>query len=159
MWEGELLLLILQVNILTRYARTNTDGVILDPTLFSEPHRGIITWHKASTTANPSDGINNAITAMFQKSSIDPQDVASVTIGTTHFINAVVEMDRARLAKVAIIRLCGPFSKGVPPCVDWPAKLRELICSYYCLVKGGLEVDGSLISDIDEDEIDRRAHV
>jgi N-methylhydantoinase A/oxoprolinase/acetone carboxylase beta subunit len=55
---------------------------------------------------------------MFLKSSIDPGDVASVTIGTTHFINAVVEMDRARLAKVAVIRLCGPFSKGVDPVSD-----------------------------------------
>ena len=113
----------------------------------------MIAWHKASTTGNPSDGINNAITAMFLKSKIDPKDVASVTIGTTHFINAVVEQDSARLAKVAIVRLCGPFSKGVPPCVDWPVNLRELICGYYCCVKGGLEVDGSLISEIDEDEI------
>jgi N-methylhydantoinase A/oxoprolinase/acetone carboxylase beta subunit len=90
---------------------------------------------------------------MFLKSKVDPRDVASVTIGTTHFINAVVEQDRARLAKVAIIRLCGPFSKGVPPGVDWPVNLRELICGYSCRVKGGLEVDGSLISEIDEDEI------
>lgn len=94
---------------------------------------------------------------MFEKSRINPKDVASVTIGTTHFINAVVEQDRARLSKVAIFRLCGPFSKGVPPCVDWPVNLRNLICEYHCRVKGGLEVDGSLISDIDEDEI--REHV
>ncbi|KAE8450802.1 hypothetical protein EG329_005715 [Mollisiaceae sp. DMI_Dod_QoI] len=132
---------------------TNTDGVILDPSRSSEPGRGIIAWHKASTTGNPSDGINNAITAMFSESKIDPNEVASVTIGTTHFINAVVEQDRARLAKVAIIRLCGPFSKGVPPCIDWPAKLRNLIRGYYCLVDGGLEVDGNLISDIDEEQI------
>jgi N-methylhydantoinase A/oxoprolinase/acetone carboxylase beta subunit len=96
---------------------------------------------------------------MFAKSKINPEDVASVTIGTTHFINAVVEQDRARLAKVAIVRLCGPFSKGVPPCVDWPAKLRELICGYYCLVKGGLEVDGNLIDDIDEDEIRKQVEI
>jgi N-methylhydantoinase A/oxoprolinase/acetone carboxylase beta subunit len=133
--------------------------VILDPTRSSEPNRGIIAWHKASTTGNPSDGINNAITAMFEKSKINPKEVASVTIGTTHFINAVVEQDRARLAKVAIIRLCGPFSKGVPPGVDWPAKLRELICGYYCRVKGGLEVDGSLISDIDEEEIREKVKI
>ena len=141
------------------FTRTNTDGVILDPTRSSEPGRGIIAWHKVSTTGNPSDGINNAITAMFEKSKTDPKDVASVTIGTTHFINAVVEQDRVRLAKVAIIRLCGPFSKGVPPCVDWPVKLRELICGYYCRVKGGLEVDGNLISDIDEDEIREQVNI
>ncbi|KAG0646245.1 hypothetical protein D0Z07_8135 [Hyphodiscus hymeniophilus] len=132
---------------------TNTDGVVLDTARSSERGRGIIAWHKASTTGNPSDGINNAIRAMFEKSKIDPSDVASVTIGTTHFINAVVEQDRERLARVAIIRLCGPFAKGVPPCVDWPENLRNLICGYHCRVKGGLEVDGSLISDIDEEEI------
>lgn len=90
---------------------------------------------------------------MFTESKIDPEEVASVTIGTTHFINAVVEQDRARLAKVAIIRLCGPFSKGVPPCIDWPTRLRNLIRGYYCLVDGGLEVDGNLISKISEEQI------
>jgi N-methylhydantoinase A/oxoprolinase/acetone carboxylase beta subunit len=96
---------------------------------------------------------------MFEKSKIDPGDVASITIGTTHFINAVVEQDQARLAKVAIVRLCGPFSKGVPPCVDWPSKLRELICGYHCRVDGGLEVDGNLISDIKEGQIREQAEI
>lgn len=90
---------------------------------------------------------------MFSKANINPADVASVTIGTTHFINAVVEMDRARLAKVAVIRLCGPFSKGVDPGIDWPVKLRDLICAYHCRVAGGVEVDGSPIADIEEEEI------
>ena len=148
----------LRLQGLTKFS-TNTDGVILDSTRASEPNRGIIAWHKASTTGNPSDGINDAITAMFEKSKINTNDVASVTIGTTHFINAVVERDVARLAKVAIIRLCGPFAKGVPPGVDWPSELRKLICGYYCRVKGGLEVDGSLISDIDEVEIREQVKV
>jgi N-methylhydantoinase A/oxoprolinase/acetone carboxylase beta subunit len=138
---------------------TNTDGVILDPTRSSEPGRGIVAWHKASTTGDPSNGINNAITTMFSNSKIHPEEVASVTIGTTHFINAVVERDAARLTKVAVIRLCGPFSKGVPPCIDWPAKLSELILGYYCLVEGGLEVDGNLISEIDEDQIREQAKI
>lgn len=62
-------------------------------------------------------------------------------------------MDRARLARVAVIRLCGPFSKGVDPGIDWPVKLRNLICAYHCRVTGGLEVDGSPIADIKEEEI------
>ncbi|RDW95217.1 DUF917-domain-containing protein [Coleophoma crateriformis] len=132
---------------------TNTDGVILDPSRSSDEDRGILAWHKAPTTKNPSLGINTAITTMFEQAKISPDDVASVTIGTTHFINAVVEMDQSRLAKVAILRLCGPFSKHAPPCIDWPDKLRSLICGHYALLKGGLEVDGDLISDIVEDEI------
>jgi N-methylhydantoinase A/oxoprolinase/acetone carboxylase beta subunit len=148
-----------QISACLQVNRTNTDGVILDPTRSSERGRGIVAWHKASTTGNPSDGINNAINAMFSNSKIDPKEVASITIGTTHFINAVVERDSTRLAKVAVIRLCGPFSKGVPPCIDWPVELTDLILGHYCLVEGGLEVDGNLIAEINEDEIRGQAEI
>ncbi|KAJ2999116.1 hypothetical protein NUW58_g108 [Xylaria curta] len=118
---------------------TNTDGVILDPLQAAAPNKGIIAWHKAPTTPNPSVGINNAITTMFESAGVDPNRVASVTIGTTHF--------------VAVLRLCGPFSQHTLPCVDWPNDMRELILGHHALLKGGLEVDGRLISDIDEAEI------
>ncbi|KAI1336904.1 DUF917-domain-containing protein [Xylariaceae sp. FL0016] len=138
---------------------TNTDGVILDPSRAADPDRGIVAWHKAPTTTNPSEGINDAITTMFEAASVTPDRVASVTIGTTHFVNAVVERDAARLSKVAVMRLCGPFSKHAPPCIDWPDDMRELILGYYALVRGGLEVDGSLISDISEDEVREQAAI
>ncbi|KAI0854280.1 DUF917-domain-containing protein, partial [Daldinia vernicosa] len=138
---------------------TNTDGVVLDPSRVLEPDKGIIAWHKAPTTTNPSLGINDAITTMFSTAGIIPDQVASVTIGTTHFVNAVIERDAARLSKVAVLRLCGPFSKHAPPCVDWPDDMRELILGYYALLKGGLEVDGYIISDIDESEIKRQCAI
>jgi N-methylhydantoinase A/oxoprolinase/acetone carboxylase beta subunit len=90
---------------------------------------------------------------MFKSASVDPSSVASVTIGTTHFVNAVVTRDRTRLSRVAVLRLSGPFSKHATPCVDWPASLRKIILGHHALIKGGLEVDGSLISDIKEKEI------
>ncbi|EFX05017.1 hydantoinase [Grosmannia clavigera kw1407] len=129
---------------------TNTDGVILDPTRADEEGKGILAWHKAPTTTNPSEGISAAITAMFERSSVAPEEVASVTIGTTHFVNAVVERDASRLSAVAVLRLCGPYSKHSPPCIDWPDDMRALILKHYALLPGGLEVDGSLIGDIDE---------
>ncbi|EGZ76828.1 DUF917-domain-containing protein [Neurospora tetrasperma FGSC 2509] len=140
---------------------TNTDGVILDPSLASSsPSKGILAHIKTATTPNPSDGIMTAITSMFTQleathaADIRPEDaIASVTIGTTHFVNAVIERDPSRLSRVAVLRLSGPFSKHVPPCVDWPEDMRSLILVYHARVKGGLEVDGSLISDIDESEI------
>lgn len=145
--------------VLTTVNSTNTDGVILDPSRSSEPDRGIVAWKKSSTTQNPSDGINNVISDMFRESNIDPKNVASVTIGTTHFINAVVEMDQSRLARVAVLRLCGPFSKEIPVGVDWPPKLRNIICAYRGLVDGGLEIDGTLISELDEEEIRRHCAI
>ncbi|EAA35716.3 hypothetical protein GE21DRAFT_1913 [Neurospora crassa] len=140
---------------------TNTDGVILDPSLASSsPSKGILAHVKTATTPNPSEGIMTAITSMFTQlqathaADIRPEDaIASVTIGTTHFVNAVIERDPSRLSRVAVLRLSGPFSKHVPPCVDWPDDMRSLMLGYHARVKGGLEVDGSLISDIDESEI------
>ncbi|KAJ4352843.1 hypothetical protein N0V95_003890 [Ascochyta clinopodiicola] len=132
---------------------TNTDGVIIDPTRAGEIDKGILAWHKSPTTANPSHGIAAAITTMFKSSSVDPSSVASVTIGTTHFVNAVITRDSSRLSPVAVLRLSGPFSKHAPPCVDWPAPLKKIILAHYTLIKGGLEVDGNLISDIEEHEI------
>ncbi|KAH0321682.1 DUF917-domain-containing protein, partial [Aureobasidium melanogenum] len=138
---------------------TNTDGVILDPTKASEPGKGVVAWHKAPTTTNPSLGISNALTSMFAQAKINPSDVASVTIGTTHFVNAVVERDAARLARVAVIRLCGPFSKHALPCIDWPADMKDLILGHHALVKGGLEVDGNLIGEIDREEIRKQCNI
>lgn len=136
---------------------TNTDGVILDP-LEKNPEQAIKAWHKTPTTGDPSHGIEKAITSMLQAtgsngSSIDASQIACVTIGTTHFVNAIVEMDTSRLSRVAVLRLCGPFTKHVEPCADWDADLRDAVLGYYALLKGGLEVDGHLISDIDEGEV------
>lgn len=108
---------------------------------------------------DPSHGIANAITTMFETASVDPSSVASVTIGTTHFVNAVVTRDSTRLSRVAVLRLSGPFSKHAPPGVDWPASLRKIILGHFALLKGGLEVDGSLISDIKEQEIVEQCRV
>jgi N-methylhydantoinase A/oxoprolinase/acetone carboxylase beta subunit len=137
--------------------RTNTDGVILDLSRSSDSDKAIIAWQKTSTTRNPNDGINNVIKTMFERSNVDPRQIASVTIGTTHFINSVVERDRSRLAKVGVIRLCGPFSKDIPIGIDWPPELREIICGYCGIVDGGLEIDGSLIAELDTEEVKRQA--
>lgn len=134
---------------------TNTDGVIIDPSLTSTANKGIVAYHKSPTTTNPSDGIDAAITHMFTSTTpaINPADVASVTIGTTHFVNAVVERDARRLCKVAVVRIAGPFGKHAPPCVDWPADMSDLVLGHWGSVKGGLEVDGILIAELDEEAV------
>ncbi|KAK1452806.1 hypothetical protein CCUS01_10680 [Colletotrichum cuscutae] len=137
---------------------TNTDGVILDPTS-SSPSLGILATQKTPTTPNPSTGITTAISHMFSTSSIPPSHIASVTIGTTHFINAVVEQDASRLAPFAVIRLCGPFSATISAGVDWPSALRNIICAHRSLVDGGLEIHGDLTAELDEDAVRREVKV
>lgn len=135
---------------------TNTDGVILDPSPDRPGGGMIVAWHKATTTTpDASRGIARTIRSMLASSAVAPASVASVTIGTTHFVNAVVERDAARLDPVAVLRLCGPFSKHVPPCADWPPPLRRAVLGCYALLPGGLEVDGTVIAAVDDAAVAR----
>lgn len=73
------------------------------------------------------------------KSGIDRSDIVSVNIGTTHFINAIIQSDGSKLARVAVLRLCGPFCREVPPFADFPPELREVVEGPVGYVSGGLE--------------------
>lgn len=88
-------------------------------------------------------GIETAIRTVIEKSELSPAAIASVTIGTTHFINAVVEQDARRLRRVAIIRLSKSFLREVPPFSEWPDALTQIIKGYVGYVDGGLHIDGS----------------
>lgn len=133
---------------------TNTDSVLIDPLLISNPDEGVISWNKAVTTKNISDGIQEGITSLFKsRPDVKKEEVASVTIGTTHFINALIEQDESRLANVAVLRLCGPYSHQVPPFSDFPTGLRHIMEGHVGFLKGGYHVDGRSISDIDEAEL------
>lgn len=77
---------------------TNTDAVILDASLSNAPNRGVLAWYKTPTT-NPhvTDGIETAIRAVLEKAEVSTNSIGCLIIGTTHFINAVVEHDARRL--------------------------------------------------------------
>ena len=121
------------------YAGTNTDGVLIDVTKVSGPNRGVLAHFKAPTTPNVSDGIENAIGQLLKAADISPSEVSCVSIGTTAFINAVLEQDARRLSKVAIIRICGPYTRQCPPFIDFPPELKHLMDGHVGYVDGGLE--------------------
>lgn len=62
-----------------------------------------------------------------------------MNIGTTHFINAVVQADPSKLSRVAVLRLCGPFCREVPPFAEFPSRLRATVAGYSAYLDGGLE--------------------
>ena len=82
---------------------------------------------------------------------MDTANIDGVMIGTTHFTNAVVE--RRHLRETACIRLGLPATVCLPPMVDWPDDLREVVGNHYFLAHGGHEFDGRIISPFDEEEI------
>ena len=123
---------------------TNTDAVLMDGTT-------VVSSTKTPTTANVSEGIAKALSAVIEDSGIDRDTIDGVMIGTTHFTNAVVE--RKHLTPTACIRLGLPATVCLPPMVDWPDDLRDMVGGNSHLAHGGHEFDGREISDFQPDEV------
>ncbi|RCG32921.1 hydantoinase/oxoprolinase family protein [Sphaerisporangium album] len=123
---------------------TNTDAVLMDG-------QSVLAAVKTATTRDVTSGINTALAALQTQRAFDPAAVYAVMIGTTHFINALVEADR--LAPTAAVRLGLPATASLPPMVDWPERLVEAIAGRAYLCHGGHEFDGRRISEPREDEI------
>ncbi len=120
---------------------TNTDAVILDGT-------AIIAAAKVTTTEDVTGGILTALNRVLADSAIDPGRIDAVMIGTTHFINAVIQ--RRHLSRVAVLRIGLPASASLPPFVDWPEDLAALVNGGVTMVEGGHEYDGREIMPLDE---------
>src|SRR5205085_2505485 len=82
----------------------------------------------------------------------DPQvahgAIDGVVIGTTHFVNAVIQ--RRNLAKVAAIRIGLPASASLPPFCDWLEDLAGLVRGAVFMLEGGHEYDGREFMPLDE---------
>jgi N-methylhydantoinase A/oxoprolinase/acetone carboxylase beta subunit len=126
---------------------TNTDAVLIDGTT-------VLAATKSPTSEDVTTGIVHALDSLQTQRAFDPAAVTAVMIGTTHFINALVEA--RRLAPTAALRLGLPATASLPPMVDWPPQLVQAISGRAYLAHGGHEFDGRPISDLDEGEL--RAH-
>ncbi|KAL5623784.1 hypothetical protein FOBRF1_003034 [Fusarium oxysporum] len=134
---------------------TNTDAVAIDVALATQgdAQRGVIAFKKTPTTPDATAGIETAVRAVIDSGSIVPQRIASITVGTTHFINAVVERDARRLQKVGVLRLSRSFLREVPPFSDFPLDLAAIIKGYCGIIDGGLHIDGSQEAPIKEAQV------
>jgi N-methylhydantoinase A/oxoprolinase/acetone carboxylase beta subunit len=118
---------------------TNTDAVLLDGDK-------VVFAVKRPTTKDVTTGILDALKAV----RADPAargPVDAVVIGTTHFINAVVQ--RRNLMKVAAIRIGMPASASLPPFCDWPQDLAEGVRGEIFMLEGGHDYDGRPIVPFD----------
>jgi N-methylhydantoinase A/oxoprolinase/acetone carboxylase beta subunit len=123
---------------------TNTDAVLMNGTT-------TLAAVKHATTADVTSGIVEAIGDLRSEHHFDGEQIDAVMIGTTHFINALVQAKR--LAPTAALRLGLPATRALPPLVDWPAELVEAINARSYLAHGGYEFDGRPISPLDPAEL------
>lgn len=130
---------------------TNTDTAILCG-------GKVITKAKTPTTEEKTGGVLDSIQAALTSLSEEGRDnvlrnLGRVSIGTTHFTNAVKKRDGSSLDRVAVIRLCGSASRGLPPFSDFPEELKSLVFGGEYMLNGGVEYDAKEISSVDPDEV------
>jgi N-methylhydantoinase A/oxoprolinase/acetone carboxylase beta subunit len=120
---------------------TNTDAVLL-------ADGAIVHAVKTPTTEDVTTGIVNALGAVYAHSGAAAGAIDAVVIGTTHFVNAVVQ--RQGLSPVAAVRIGLPAAASLPPFCDWPADLAELTRGEVFMLEGGHDYDGRPIVPFDE---------
>ena len=120
---------------------TNTDAVLLDD-------GRVVQTVKTPTTADVTGGIVAALDLLAHDAAMARRPIDAVVIGTTHFVNAVVQ--RRGLTKVAAIRIGLPTGASLPPFCDWPPDLARLVEGQVFMLEGGHEYDGREIVPFDE---------
>lgn len=124
---------------------TNTDAVV-----FSD--NCLIAVAKSPTTEDITSGVTNVIHKIINLGEIDPKLVTAVMVGTTHFVNALVESKQ--LLPTAVIRLCGKTTRAILPFRDWPLRLQKVVQTETFLLDGGHEFDGRPIYELNLNQID-----
>ena len=123
---------------------TNTDAVVKDGKKF-------LGGAKRRTTIDILTGVENAIKAALIEAKTASTRVDVLIIGTTHFVNALIQ--RTKLAQTGLIRMCLPSGSSILPFADWPKSLVDGMSGSYKLIKGGYEMDGSEITQLDHSEL------
>ena len=120
-----------------------SDVVLLD--LNPDASDPVVASFKAPTTPDITSGIQTAIKQTISQTSVDLGSVQAVVIGTTSFVNSLVERDATKLQRVAVVRLSSVYSRLAPPFVSFPYELRRILEGPTYFAEGGLQVDGSEI--------------
>lgn len=120
---------------------TNTDAVLV------EDDR-VVAAVKRPTTSDVMSGLVASLGALRQECKERLDGLDAVMIGTTHFVNAVVQ--RRDLIRIAAIRIGLPASRSLQPMVDWPGDLRDAVDPLVFMVEGGHEFDGREFMPLEE---------
>jgi N-methylhydantoinase A/oxoprolinase/acetone carboxylase beta subunit len=121
---------------------TNTDAVLLEGTR-------VLAAVKTPTTEEVTGGIITALGELAGNPEVVRAPIDAVVIGTTHFVNAVVE--RRGLARVAAVRIGLPASASLPPFCDWPQDLVRHVRGEVFMLEGGHDYDGRPFVPFDEE--------
>lgn len=125
---------------------TNTDAVLING-------HEILAGVKSPTLDSIAEGVAGAVHVLKKEHEFSPDEIDGVMVGTTHFINALIEAKK--LTPTAAIRLALPATSGLPPFVGWPERLKTAVRGQGFIIHGGHEFDGRTITDLKPNELRR----
>lgn len=134
---------------------TNTDAVIIKKTLDEAGTKftnEVIRSVKVPTTKDFTTGIKRAIVAVLTDAPVTEHQICAVMIGTTKFLNAVLE-NSSELSQVVVIRLCGPVTVEYPPFTGFPESIAQNLKAEYFFIDGGHEIDKVEIAGLSETQL------
>ncbi|MCC7276626.1 MAG: hydantoinase/oxoprolinase family protein [Alphaproteobacteria bacterium] len=123
---------------------TNTDAVLIDGAR-------VVRAVKTATTADVTGGILDSLALLSRHPEVRERPIDAVMIGTTHFINAVIQ--GRSLNPVGALRIGLPAGATLPPFCDWPPALAALVAGEVAAVEGGHDYDGRPFMPLDRTAI------
>ncbi|POS81021.1 hypothetical protein DHEL01_v200594 [Diaporthe helianthi] len=108
---------------------TNTDAVVLDG-------NKVIGWHKAPTTKDIHSGVKESVVKALKMANVPASSIMAIKIGTTQFVNAILELDKN----------------------GFPHALRSVMEGYFAFLDGGYHIDGQEISALSNNQLRAHAH-
>lgn len=123
---------------------TNTDAVLVDR------NQKLIGAVKTSTTSDISIGFIKAIQQLLKETKVNKSDVALISLGTTHAVNAILQC--CNLYKVGVLRIAGQNPKAIPSCFGWPMALKAALYAGTETIHGGFDCQGNPITSFKEKE-------
>lgn len=124
---------------------TNTDIVLVDSEL------SIAAYAKLITSNDVNQSIREGIRQIITDSSINPEDISGIFLGTTQATNAIHQYNQ--LYRVGVLRIAGHNPQSIPTCYSWPEELKNALYAGTETVDGGFECHGDVITPINPEQI------
>ena len=130
--------------------RAQMDGELLE----KQKWRLVLAFIKRRTSDDVKEGVTAAIGDLMGDIWTG-EDISGVFVGSTIFVNAIVQRKRSLLSRVGVLRLCGNSTVAVPPFCSFPRPLADIVRGHTALVSGGFEIDGHReIAPVVDSEVD-----
>lgn len=110
---------------------------------------------RIETTEDIKSGVDKAINHLLVKTGVKAEDIEKAALATIQVEEAI--KTREKLGKVALIRLSKPEGQFERPLIEWPKDLAETVLAATYVTHGGHEINGRIVTPINEGEIKKLA--